>query len=299
MTANITCYAPIQGLATSLDTLCAQAYGSGQKKLVGLQLQRMTYLIWLLLLPPIWLLWWHADVLLAALLPDTEPQTAQLAGQYLRVLILGTPGYAAFETGKRFVMAQGLFHATTLVLLLGAPLNLVLNWFLVWRLDLGFLGAGLTIVCVQTLLPGLLLGYVVLVEGRECWGGLRTAHALRNWGPMLRLALPGLVMLEAQFLAFEVLALVSAQFGGAYLAAQSVIITITTTTFQLPFPLSIAASTRVANLVGAGLVDAARLSAKVVSISDTIRLHSILPLFFLSFSGLHCLLIVQTKERTL
>ena len=41
MTANITGYAVFQGLATSLDTLCAQAYGSGRKKLVGLQTQRM------------------------------------------------------------------------------------------------------------------------------------------------------------------------------------------------------------------------------------------------------------------
>ncbi|RYP13709.1 hypothetical protein DL767_010613 [Monosporascus sp. MG133] len=43
VTANVTCYAPMQGLATTLDTLCAQAYGSGHKHLVGLQLQRMTY----------------------------------------------------------------------------------------------------------------------------------------------------------------------------------------------------------------------------------------------------------------
>lgn len=183
MTANITCYAPIQGLATSLDTLCAQAYGSGQKKLVGLQLQRMTYLIWLLLLP-LWVLWWHADAVLARLIPDAA--TAELTGRYLRVLILGTPGYAAFETGKRFVMAQGLFHATTVVLLVGAPLNVALNWFLVWRLDMGFFGAGLTIVCVQNLLPLLLLGYVVFVDGRECWNGL-SARAFNNWGKLLYL----------------------------------------------------------------------------------------------------------------
>jgi multidrug resistance protein, MATE family len=41
MTANITGYAVYNGLATSLDTLCAQAYGSGRKTLVGLQTQRM------------------------------------------------------------------------------------------------------------------------------------------------------------------------------------------------------------------------------------------------------------------
>jgi MATE family multidrug resistance protein len=41
--------------------------------------------------------------------------------------------------------------------------------------------------------------------------------------------------------------------------------TVAATTFQLPFPMSIAGSTRVANLIGAKLVDAAKTSAKVVS----------------------------------
>lgn len=51
MTANITGYAIYQGLATSLDTLCAQAYGSGKKKLVGLQMQRMVYFLWAITIP--------------------------------------------------------------------------------------------------------------------------------------------------------------------------------------------------------------------------------------------------------
>ena len=51
MTANITGYAIYQGLATSLDTLCAQAYGSGRKKLVGLQMQRMVYFLWMITVP--------------------------------------------------------------------------------------------------------------------------------------------------------------------------------------------------------------------------------------------------------
>jgi MATE family multidrug resistance protein len=53
--------------------------------------------------------------------------------------------------------------------------------------------------------------------------------------------------------------------GVAFLAAQSVLVTVTGTTFQIPFPLSIAGSTRMANLIGAKLVDAAKTSAKVVS----------------------------------
>lgn len=43
--------------------------------------------------------------------------------------------------------------------------------------------------------------------------------------------------------------------------------TITSTTFQLPFPIAIAASTRVANLIGAGLADAARTCARVAFVA--------------------------------
>jgi MATE family multidrug resistance protein len=126
MTANITCYAPFQGLSTCLDTLCAQAYGSGHKHLVGLQLQRVTFLLWMLLLPVAGL-WWYSGRVLGVMIPNGE--TARLAGVYLRVLVLGTPGVAAFESGKRFVQAQGLFRATTWVLLVGAPVNVVANWY--------------------------------------------------------------------------------------------------------------------------------------------------------------------------
>jgi MATE family multidrug resistance protein len=118
-----------QGLATSLDTLCAQAYGSGKKKLVGLQMQRMIFFLWVITIP-IALLWFFADKVLIKIVPERE--VAELAGLYLKVVILGTPGYAAFESGKRYVQAQGIFSASLYVLLICAPLNALMNWLLVW-----------------------------------------------------------------------------------------------------------------------------------------------------------------------
>ena len=81
---------------------------------------------------------------------------------------------------------------------------------------------------------------------------------------MVRLAIPGMVMIEAEYLAFEILVLASSQFGSSSLAAQSILSTLISISYQLPFSFSIAASTRIANLVGAGLVDAAKVSARVV-----------------------------------
>ncbi|KAK5085193.1 hypothetical protein LTR05_004472 [Lithohypha guttulata] len=268
MTANITGYAIYQGLATSLDTLCAQAYGSGRKKLVGLQMQRMTYFLWLLTIP-IGIIWLLADRILQLIVPEKE--VAHLAGLYLKIVLAGAPGYATFEAGKRYVQAQGLFSASLYVLLFCAPFNAFMNWLFVWHLNLGFAGAPLAVAITDNLLPIGLFLYVRFFSksGMSCWNGF-TRKAFSNWGPMIKLALPGVVMVEAEMIAFEVLTFAASLFGTTTLAAQSVLATLTSITYQIPFPLSIAGSTRVANLIGATLPEAARVSTRVTFVAATV-----------------------------
>lgn len=183
MTASITYYVPVQGLATCLDTLCAQAYGSGHKHLVGLQAQRMTWLLWLLMLP-IAVLWWFSRPIFSALVGSGR--IADLAALYLRVLILGMPGVAAFESAKRFVQSQGLFHATTYVLFVGAPLSFLQNYLFVFWADWHFAGAAAAMAVTHNLLPILLVLYVYFFEGSECWKGL-SLKAFSNWGKYFNL----------------------------------------------------------------------------------------------------------------
>ncbi|KAF4962336.1 hypothetical protein FSARC_9579 [Fusarium sarcochroum] len=266
MTAAITCLAPFQGLATSLDTLCAQAYGSGHKHLVGLQFQRMTCFLFVLAFP-IAVLWWFSEGIIRSIVP--EPESAHLAGMYLRVMIFSIPGFILFEGGKRFTQAQGLFRATTYVLLIVGPFNVFLSWLLVWKLQWGFIGAPTAVAISTNLLPIFLFLYVRFIDGRQCWGGF-SRRALGNWWIMIRLALPGMIMVEAEWLAFEILTLLSSRFGPEYLAAQSVLTTITTLSYEIPFPMSIAASTRIANLIGAGLVEPAKMTGIVAFVAACI-----------------------------
>lgn len=262
MSAAVSCLAPFQGLATSLDTLCSQAYGSGHKHLVGLQCQRMAAFL-LCLSAPVAILWLFSERILIHVVPDAE--SARLAGLYLRVMIFAIPGIILFETGKRFLQAQGLFRATTYVLLVAAPVNIFTNWLLVWKLDWGFIGAPIAVAITESLLPVLLVLYVRLFGGSQCWGGF-SKRAFANWWVMIRLALPGMIMVEAEWLAFEIMTLLASRFGTEYLAAQSVLATLSTISYQIPFPVSIAASTRIANLIGAGMVDAAKTTARVVRV---------------------------------
>lgn len=137
------------------------------------------------------------------------------------------------------------------------------------KIKIGFIGAPIAVVATDNLLPVLLFLYVYFFAGLECWNGF-TRRAFSNWGPMIRLAFAGLMMVEAEVLAFEILTLAASYFGTTALAAQSVLGTISGITYQIPFPLSIAGSTRVANLIGATLTDAARTSAKIVMAGSVI-----------------------------
>ncbi|KAF2641921.1 MATE efflux family protein [Massarina eburnea CBS 473.64] len=260
MTAGITGFAIYEGLATSLDTLCAQAYGSGKKEQVGLHLQRMI-LFMLLVTIPIGAIWMCSGWILAALVPEKE--LAYMAGRYLRILIACTPGYAIFEAGKRFTQAQGLFSASLWVLLLATPINILLNYVFVFVLDWGLTGPAVAMVLSNTLLPIFLFGYVYFVvpSSLECWGGF-TKTAFANWGPMVKLSVPGIVMVEAEWLAFDILTFSSSYLSTAHLAAQSVVMTVAVAIFHIPFSVSVAVSTRLGNLIGAGALTAARIATR-------------------------------------
>ncbi|KAF2683749.1 MATE efflux family protein [Lentithecium fluviatile CBS 122367] len=260
MTANITGYAVFEGLATSLDTLCAQAYGTGKKEQVGLHLQRMVLLM-LLVTVPIGAVWLCSGWILAALVP--ERKLAYMAGDYLRILLASAPGYATFEAGKRFTQAQGLFNASLYVLLVSTPLNIAFNYVFVFVLDWDLKGAALSTVLSNTLLPLFLWIYVYFIvpSSLECWGGF-TKAAFKHWGPMIKLALPGIVMVEAEWLAFDILTFSSSYISTAHLAAQSVVMTCSVAIYHIPFSVSIAVSTRLGNLIGAGALSAARIATR-------------------------------------
>ncbi|OBA23078.1 MATE efflux family protein [Metschnikowia bicuspidata var. bicuspidata NRRL YB-4993] len=263
---NITGLSVYQGMATCLDSFCSQAYGAGRPTMVGVYFQRCSLMMMALTVFPLCPLWWFSGLLLKLMVPDAE--LAMMSQQYLRTMILGAPALLLFETGKRFLQAQHIFQAGTYVLGVAVPLNFVLNWLLVWHptYGVGFVGAPLATALSYWATCLLLLLYVLFVDGKKCWGGLDWARARSNWLQMLALALPGVVMVEAEYLAFEVMTILAASFGTLALAAQSIASNVGSLLFQLPFAVSVAVSTRVGHFVGKRKVPEARLVTRVAMV---------------------------------
>lgn len=71
---------------SALDTLCSQAWGSGNPQLVGLHLQRCLLLL-LLCHIPVGIVWGFSEQILLAL--NQEPELSRLASRYLQILFCG------------------------------------------------------------------------------------------------------------------------------------------------------------------------------------------------------------------
>ncbi|KAG7701990.1 hypothetical protein KL951_000446 [Ogataea haglerorum] len=266
MSCNISAIAVIAGLASSLDTFLPQAYGAKKYKIVGLIFQRCTALIFTIMFI-VCVAWWiWAEQVLTKVLPSAE--SASLAAVYLKVITFGLPGYILFETGKRFLQAQGVFEASTYVLFVCAPFNALLNYLFVWVFKMGYIGAPIAVSVNYTLMAVGLFAYTVWTKNvanpMKCWNGLTPRKAFSNWGELVKLSIPNLIMIMSEFLSFEILTLLSSYLGTVPLAAQSVITTMASLTYQVPYGVSIAASTRVANFLGAQLPREARIAAKMV-----------------------------------
>lgn len=136
------------------------------------------------------------------------------------------------------------------------------------RFEWGFIGCPIAVVVTEYLMVLLLFLYVRLVAGLDCWPGF-SRKAFKNWGPMIRLALPGFVMVFAEFLAFEIITFASARTSATHLATNAILMYLSALTYQLPFPVSIAGSTRISNFIGAGLPDAAKVTTRILFIIGT------------------------------
>ncbi|WQF80558.1 Putative multi antimicrobial extrusion protein [Colletotrichum destructivum] len=267
-TMNIVGFAIYEGMATALDTLCAQAHGSGRLTAVGLHVQRMLILMAIATVP-IGLFWVFSPSILSLFVK--QHHLAVKAGSFLRVSLVGIPGYAAFEALKRFLQAQGDFKSAMVVLIICAPLNALFSWFFAFKLGMGLEGAALGQALVNDLRPVFLLMYIVFWGqwSHQCWGGL-SRKAFTEWSVPVRLSIAGSAVNIGEWAAFEILTLSTSYLSTEHLAAQTIMTTISVVMWHIPFSISVAISTRIGHLIGAGLVSTARRAATLYAVVFTV-----------------------------
>ncbi|KAI6023771.1 MATE efflux family protein [Pisolithus microcarpus] len=228
---------------------------------LSVHFQRCVILLWLLFVP-VAILWAFIEPVLLAI---GEPaRLCKDVQAIMRILIFGAPGYIAFESLKKYLQCQGIMRASTIVLILVSPINLVLNIFLVHYTPLRMLGCPVALSITYWLCFVLLILVTSLSpthKANATWGGLQPRTAM-NWNSCF-----GFLKLAA---AFEIVALAAGKLGELSLAAQSVIMTTDQIIATIPFSFGVVASTRVGNLLGARSAVGARNAAHASALTSVL-----------------------------
>ncbi|KAB5588731.1 MATE efflux family protein [Ceratobasidium theobromae] len=286
ITATVTGLSLVHGFASALDSLLPQAWTSEHPENVGLWAQRMVVVMSINTIPII-AIWANAESILLSL--GQEPNIARLAGLYLQWFTLCLPGQIISVITRRYLQAQGIMHAQTIVMIIVAPANLFFNWLLVWGpppFRLGFIGAPIASTISFTLSAAIYVGYSILFVPTKAWHpiGRKTFQEL---GKLYKLGLSGTGQIASEWWSWEFLGLMSSRFGATSLAAQSVLLVSASVAFQTPYSLGVSIAVRVGNLLGSGHPRKAKLAAKTaigMSLVTALTMSTIIMVFRKSWS---------------
>ncbi|PUZ75175.1 hypothetical protein GQ55_1G129200 [Panicum hallii var. hallii] len=190
--ANVTGFSLLFGMASSLDTLCGQAFGAGQHHLLGVYKQRAMVVLTLVSLPAA-AVWAYTGEILAWC--GQDPEIAAAAGSYIRWLIPALLVYGPLQCHVRFLLTQSAVAPVTLSSGAAALSHPAVCWLLVHRLGFGSRGAALAngVAFLADLL--FLALYVWLSPScKTTWQGF-SREALRGIAGFMKLAAPSALML--------------------------------------------------------------------------------------------------------
>ncbi|KAL4068850.1 mate-domain-containing protein [Scleroderma yunnanense] len=249
MTASVTGFSIIQGMANTLDTVLPSAWTSEQPQLVGLWTQRMAVLTSVILVPMI-TFWLHAESILLAL--RQEPEVARLAGIFLMWSCLGLPAYAFNCISRQYFQAQGLFTVPTRIIIFVAPINVLLNYLLVWgpeSIRLGFIGAPIATAISRNLISIAYIIYGICVVPKTAWHPI-TTRAFTNLGFLAKLSAGSVGQVASSWWSWEIIGLSASFLGPVHLAVHSILVSTCSSLFQVPYALGASTSVRIGNLLG-------------------------------------------------
>lgn len=266
--SNVTGYSVLFGMAGALETLCGQAYGAKQYKMLGIY----TYgaiLSLILVCLPISVLWTFMDKLLIFI--GQDPSISLGAGKYSIWLIPSLFPFAILESLVPFLQTQSLILPMLFCTFATLCFHVPLCWVLIFKFEFGTKGAALAISLsywVNVTLIGLYLKY------SPACAKTRTSFSkdiFQSIGEFLRLAFASAGMVCLEWWSFEVVVLLSGILPNPKLQSSVLTICLTTTSlhYLIPYSVGAAASTRVSNELGAGNPKAARLVVYTVMVVAT------------------------------
>lgn len=189
--ANVTGFSFLAGMAGALDTLCGQAFGARQHRLLGIYKQRAMLVLALACLP-IATAWAFAEQILLFIGQDRD--VAAEAGAYARWLIPSLAAFVPLTCHTRFLQAQSVVVPVMATSGVTAMCHVVVCYALVYKAGMGGKGAALSTAVSYGISLTILALYVRMSSAcKRTWTGFST-EAFAGLSDYAKLAVPSAMM---------------------------------------------------------------------------------------------------------
>ncbi|KAK9698675.1 hypothetical protein RND81_08G122600 [Saponaria officinalis] len=263
MFANVTGFSVLAGLAGAMEPICGQAYGAKNYKLLHKTLVMATILLLLVTLP-ISILWLNVDKVLVHF--GQQSDMIVVAKRYLFYLLPDLIVTAFLCPLKAYLSAQGItipiMLSSSIAVALHLPINLLLSK------SMGVAGVATAVWVSDLIMTVILIISVLIIEikkdGKWREGGW-WAQGVNEWKALLSLCGPCCLTTCLEWWCYEILILLTGRLPNAREAVSVIVIVLNFDylLFSVMLSLSVCASTRVANELGANNPRAGRWSAYV------------------------------------
>ena len=238
------------GIVSTLDTLATQAWGAGNKKKVGIYLQRGVFILSLTMCVVL-SLWLNAETILNLL--HQPPEVVTLSVQYIQVYSSALPAAYMYLLLQKYLQSQNIVYPFIFTGLCANIVNALAHYLFLFVAKWGIRGAaGAVALTWYTLLFSLLIIIYVRKLHVKTWGGW-SRECLKDWGQFAKFSIFGLIMVVVEWISFEVGFFVSGFIGNIQQAIHSLLCTFMYILFTVPKALAVTASIRVGNELGSGM----------------------------------------------
>jgi MATE family multidrug resistance protein len=252
------------GIVMGIDPIVAQAHGSRNTVRLSLALQQ-GLIIAALATVPVALCWIFTEEGLLAL--GQDPLHSRLAESYALVQLPSIPVFLGYSVLRQYLQGRGIVRPAMWIALLANGVNVFLNWIFIYghlgAPALGVTGAGLATALTRGFMLLSLVGMVLrgrLYEG--AWHGwTREALGRKGLAEVWHFGLPVGLQLGFEIWAFDLATLFAGRLGKVELAAHVIALNLASLCYMVPLGVSMAAVTRVGNLIGEGKRRAAQDAA--------------------------------------
>ncbi|XP_064649545.1 multidrug and toxin extrusion protein 1-like isoform X2 [Lineus longissimus] len=245
---NISGVSVVSGLSVACDTVFSQSFGSPNKKMVGVYLQRSFVVIGIFLFPCLFI---HLNAETLLRLMGQDPEIARIAGTYCIYLIPFVPCVFVYSVLGKYLRNQNIIFPYIWISAIGLAVNILLHYLLVTVAELGVLGSAIAQDCSFFVLALTTFLYIMISKLYVVtWGGF-TSEAFHDWGPFMVLSVAGLAMICLQWWAYEIGTLLTGLLGEVQLGAQAILFQIELFMYAIPYSVGIACNIRVGQLLGA------------------------------------------------